>query len=107
MSEGEPSRVPGRVQVGRSTRWYFGSGGLARGVITNANYFVLIYYNQVLDLSGSLAGLALAIGLAFDAVSVPLMARGQRELLLTATEFPTLRPRLETRSPRILSVPRA
>lgn len=73
MSEGEPSRVPGRVQVGRSTRWYFGSGGLARGVITNANYFVLIYYNQVLDLSGSLAGLALAIGLAFDAVSDPLM----------------------------------
>jgi GPH family glycoside/pentoside/hexuronide:cation symporter len=59
-------------EVGRSASWSFGSGGIASGVILNANYFILIYYNQVLDLSGSLAGLALATGLAFDAVSDPL-----------------------------------
>lgn len=55
MTEGELPRA------GRSASWYFGSGGVASGVISSANYFVLIYSNQVPDLSGSLAGPALAI----------------------------------------------
>jgi len=43
------------------------------GVIENAHYFVLVYYSQVLGLSPQLAGLALGIGLVFDAVSDPLV----------------------------------
>jgi len=39
-----------------TTRWSFGSGGLARGVVENAHYFVLVYYNQVLGLSPHLGG---------------------------------------------------
>ena len=61
------------LTVTRSTRWSFGSGGLVYGVIENAHYFVLVYYSQVLGLSPQLAGLALGIGLVFDAVSDPLV----------------------------------
>ena len=49
-------------KITRSTRWFFGSGGLAQGVVGNAHYFVLIYYSQVLGLSPHLAGLALDDG---------------------------------------------
>ena len=55
-----------------STRWVFASGGIGPGLIDNAHYFVLIFYNQILGLSGSLTGIALAVGLLFDAISDPL-----------------------------------
>ena len=56
-----------------STKFSYGIGQLAEGV-KNAclGTFVLFYYNQVLGLSGTLAGLAVAIALVFDAVSDPL-----------------------------------
>ena len=54
-----------------STRWAFAGGGIGLGVFENAHYFVLIFYNQVLGLSGSLTGLALGLGLVFDAVAAP------------------------------------
>ena len=60
-------------QITRTTRGFFGSGGLVYGVTQNAHYFVLVYYSQVLGLSPELAGLALGIGLVFDAVSDPLV----------------------------------
>ena len=55
------------------TRWFFGSGGLVYGVVTNAHYFVLVYYSQILGLSPHLAGLALGIGFIFDAITDPLI----------------------------------
>jgi Na+/melibiose symporter-like transporter len=55
------------------TRWLYSSAGVSEGVINNAHYFVLLYYSQVLGLDARLAGLALAIGFAFDAVTDPLV----------------------------------
>jgi len=51
----------------------FGVGQAAEG-IKNAAFatFLLFYYQQVIGISGTLTGLALAIALAFDAVSDPL-----------------------------------
>ncbi len=60
-------------RITRSTRAFFGSGGLVYGVVRNGHYFVLVYYSQVLGLSPELAGLALSVGLIFDAVSDPLV----------------------------------
>jgi MFS family permease len=56
------------------TRWSFGSAGMAEGIIDcGLTYFVLIYYSQVLGLPATLAAFAIAIGLAIDAVSDPLI----------------------------------
>ena len=49
------------------TRWTFGAGGIAYGVLYNAHYFVLAFYSQVLGLDPGLAGLAVGIGLVVDA----------------------------------------
>lgn len=60
--------------LSRSVRFSFGIGQMAEG-IKNSSFsaFLLFYYNQVLGLSGELAGLALAISLMFDAVTDPLV----------------------------------
>jgi Na+/melibiose symporter-like transporter len=51
----------------------YGVGQVAEGLKTTAiATFVLFYYNQVLGLSGTLAGLALGFALVFDAVTDPL-----------------------------------
>ena len=55
------------------TRWAYGGGGAGYGVLYNAHYFVLIYYSQVLGLDPGLAGLAVGIGLVFDAITDPLV----------------------------------
>jgi Na+/melibiose symporter-like transporter len=55
------------------TRWIYSSAGVPNAVVGNAHYFVLLYYSQVLGLDARLAGLALAIGVAFDAVTDPLV----------------------------------
>lgn len=50
----------------------FGVGQVAEGIKNQAfNVFLIYYYQQVLGLSGTLTGLALAIALAVDAVSDP------------------------------------
>lgn len=55
-------------------RLAFGLGQFAEGVKSGAfNFFLLFYYNQVLGLSGALAGQALLIALVFDAVSDPVV----------------------------------
>lgn len=51
----------------------FASGGSTDGIFRNSHYFILIYYSQVLGLDPSLAGLAMAIGLIFDAITDPLV----------------------------------
>jgi Na+/melibiose symporter-like transporter len=55
-------------------RVVYGIGNLPEGVKTAAfGFFLLFYYNQVLGLSGSLAGVALLVAMCFDAVSDPLV----------------------------------
>ncbi len=51
----------------------FGVGQIAEGLKTCVfGTFLLFYYNQVLGLSGDLAGLAIFIALIFDAVTDPI-----------------------------------
>jgi len=55
-------------------RLLYAVGQLPEGIKTAAfGFFLLFYYNQVLGLSGSLAGAALFVALCFDAVSDPLV----------------------------------
>lgn len=62
-----------RSRVPVATKAAFGVGQLAEGVKNFAfNIFLLFYYNQVLGLSGTLAGLALLVATTFDAVTDPL-----------------------------------
>lgn len=55
-------------------RLFYGLGQLPEGIKMAAfGFFLLFYYNQVLGLSGTLAGAALFVALLFDAVSDPLV----------------------------------
>ncbi len=55
-------------------RWLYGFGSVAYGVKDNGfSYFLMFYYNQVLGLSGSLAGLAILIAMILDAASDPVV----------------------------------
>lgn len=56
-----------------TSKFAFGVGQFAEGLKNTAfSLFILFYYNQVLGLSGTLAGMALFIALLFDAVTDPL-----------------------------------
>lgn len=62
------------MRVSWRLRILYGIGNLPEGVKTAAfGFFLLFYYNQVLGLSGSLAGVALLVAMCFDAVSDPLV----------------------------------
>ena len=62
--------------LGLRVRLAFGSAGFSYGIVRNGiNWFLLLYYSQVLGLSASLAGIALAIALGVDAISDPLVGR--------------------------------
>jgi GPH family glycoside/pentoside/hexuronide:cation symporter len=55
------------------TKFAYGVGQVAEGIKTRGfDYIAFFYFTQVLGLSGSLAGLAVAIALLFDAVSDPV-----------------------------------
>lgn len=57
-------------------RLYYGFGQVAEGIKNESfGLFVLFYYREVLHLSGTLAGLALLIGLVSDAITDPLIGR--------------------------------
>lgn len=59
--------------LGTGTKIAYGVGQIAEGLKNTAiATFVLFYYNQVLGLPGTLAGLALGIALIFDAVTDPV-----------------------------------
>jgi GPH family glycoside/pentoside/hexuronide:cation symporter len=64
-----PAHLPRRLVAA------YGSGQAAEGI---ANYLLtallLFYYTSILGLAGNLAGLALLVGLVFDAVTDPLIA---------------------------------
>ncbi|HSG90218.1 MAG TPA: MFS transporter [Pseudomonadales bacterium] len=60
-------------RVPRYTKLAFGVGQVAEGVKNTAfATFVLLYYNQVLGLSGTLSGLAIMVALCFDALTDPI-----------------------------------
>lgn len=57
-----------------SSRLIYAVGQLPEGIKTAAfGFFLLFYYNQVLGLSGTLAGIAVFIALCLDAVSDPVV----------------------------------
>ena len=64
-----------------ATKLAYGLGQLGEG-FKNSSFetFLFFYYNQVLGLSGTLAGLATAIALVFDAVIDPVSVRSGRRL---------------------------
>lgn len=63
----EPS-VPTRTKV------FFGIGSMAESVfLYSFGFFSMLYYNQVLGLPATLAGLGPTLALVFDAVTDPLM----------------------------------
>jgi len=66
--------TPAAPPLGVATKVAFGKGASGEA-ITNVSFntFVFFYYNQVLGLSGTLAGLAVTIALFSDAITDPLM----------------------------------
>jgi len=76
----------------------FGIGQIAEGIKTCAfSTFLLFYYNNVLGLSASLAGTAVALALVFDAITDPIAGsvsdrwqspHGRRHPFLYASAIP-------------------
>ncbi|MEE8399795.1 MAG: MFS transporter [Desulfobacterales bacterium] len=70
-NEAQPVVTPA---ITTKIRWLYGLGAAAFGVKDNGfSYFLMIYYNQVLGMTASLAGLAILIAMIFDAISDPLV----------------------------------
>ena len=62
-----------RPPLGFGTKFTYGFGQAAEGLKNGAfGVFLFFYYNQVLALSGTLAGLAVGIALVFDAITDPM-----------------------------------
>lgn len=60
--------------ISRATKLAHGFGAVAPGVIVGGfDFFLLIFYTQVIGLDAWLVGLAIWIALAFDAVSDPIV----------------------------------
>ena len=69
-----PIRMPPPAKPSMATKTAFGFGSVATGITeTGFNYFLLIYYSQVIGLDAWLVGLAVTIALLFDAVSDPVV----------------------------------
>ena len=61
-------------KLGRATKFAFGLGAIAPGITTGAfEFFLLIFYSQVVGLDARLVGLAILIALIFDAISDPIV----------------------------------
>ncbi len=62
------------AKVGGGLKLAFGLGGVAFGVKdAGFNFFLLLFYSQVMGLDARMVGLALTIALALDAISDPLV----------------------------------
>jgi len=62
-----------RTSLSFTTKFTYGLGQAAEGLKNGAfGIFLMFYYNQVLGLSGTLAGSAVGVALVFDAVTDPL-----------------------------------
>lgn len=94
--------APVVVQPARQLSWKiklaYGLGRAAEGIKTRSfEFFLFFYYQQVLGLSGSLAGLAVGISLIFDSIIDPLIGSysdnlhsrfGRRHPLMLASVVP-------------------
>ncbi len=73
---GAANRTPGVIvpPLKRGTKLAFAAGAVAPGVATGAfEFFLLIFYSQVVGLDARLVGLAILIALVCDAVSDPIV----------------------------------
>lgn len=71
---GQGDKAGGNPSLGMRTKLAFGVGSAAEAAVYIAfNAFNLLFYNNVLGLSGTLCGLAVSIALVFDAISDPLV----------------------------------
>jgi GPH family glycoside/pentoside/hexuronide:cation symporter len=60
----------------RSTRYFYGLGGVALGLKDNGfSYLLLIFYNQVVGLPAATVGLAVMIALVIDAMIDPIIGQ--------------------------------
>ena len=85
--------------VSIKTKWMYGAGGAVYAAKEAAyTMFVLLFYTQVLGLSGTLTGIVISISLLFDAVSDPLVGAwsdrlrsnlGRRRPFMIASLLPT------------------
>ena len=67
-----PVRAPGAPSTW--IKGAYGFGSVATGVMeTGFNYFLLIFYSQVIGLDARLVGLAIALSLVFDVLSDPIV----------------------------------
>ena len=79
MNNVDPGAVAAKPAAGapplkRWTKWAFGLGAVAPGVTTGGfEFFLLIYYSQVVGLDARLVGLAILIALVCDAISDPIV----------------------------------
>lgn len=91
-------REAGRPAPGPRAHTAFALSGAVLGATnTGVNFFILIYYDQVLHLAPALAGLALALALIVDGVADPLVgwlsdrwrsSQGRRHPFLYASVVP-------------------
>lgn len=67
-----PAQVPARISLG--TRLAYGFGSVAYGVKNNGfDYFLLLFYSQIIGLDARLVGIAITTALVFDAISDPIV----------------------------------
>ena len=66
--------VPPKTSVHLGTKLSYGIGSVAFGIKDNGfNYFLLLFYSQVIGLDPRLVGLALTLALVVDALSDPIV----------------------------------
>lgn len=76
MTDPTPNSIPGSQTLTLPTKLAYGVGQIADGTKTAAfSTFLFFYYNQVLGLSGKLAGLAALLALIVDAFTDPMIGQ--------------------------------
>jgi Na+/melibiose symporter-like transporter len=69
-------RASGRSMSGRTTKILYGLGSVAFGVNDQSfQYFLLIYFNQIMGLPAAQVGIAIAFAMAFDALADPIVGQ--------------------------------
>jgi Na+/melibiose symporter-like transporter len=80
VSDAAPAAHTSR-RLGVSTKLFYGSGSIAFGVKDNGfNYFLLIFYNQVIGMPSETVGLAIMIALIVDAFIDPIVGQASDNL---------------------------
>ena len=75
MNQAAADRLPGRGDAAPfATKAAFGFGSVSTGVTeTGFNYFLLIFYSQVIGIDARLVSLAITVSLIFDAFADPIV----------------------------------